>query len=105
HKYATERQLLANLPFQRRTVHLLVPVNPDGSLRTDWLTLLTSPRAGDPDKADVGRELWLPRFPGENNGGKTYFLAEGFATVFGLRREGGDPLPEKPDGRSDRNPV
>ena len=29
-KYAAERNLLAELPFRPRTIHLLIPLNADG---------------------------------------------------------------------------
>ena len=105
HKYADERGLLDNLAFQQRKVHLLLPLNADGSLRTEWLPLLTTPGERNPERADIGLEDWLPRFPGENNGGKAYYLADHLGDVCGVSQENGDPLPAEPTGRADRNPV
>ncbi len=106
HKYATDRNLLANLPFQRRTVHLLIPLNADGSLRgTGFVALSTPVVVKNKPKDQPGREVFLPRFPGENNGGRAYYLAESFNTVFGIRADVGEPLPCEPVQRTDRNPV
>src|SRR5438094_25121 len=106
HKYARDRELLDHLPFQRRTVHLLIQLRPNGSLRVDGLHLLTTPVSrGRQTREEIGQEVWLPRFPGENNGGRAYYLAESYWTVLGLRKETGEPLPDEPEDRQDRNPV
>jgi hypothetical protein len=56
-------------------------------------------------KDEPGQEHQLPRFPGENNGGKAYYLAESFTAIFGVRKESGETLPLEPKARSDRNPI
>lgn len=116
HQYAERQKLLASLPFQRRTVHLAVPLRRDGTLRGEGLVLLTTAvQKGKQTREEIGQEVWLPRFPGENNGGKAYYLAEHLATVCGVRKEAsrkgtaggtiGAALPDEPEGREDRNPV
>jgi CRISPR-associated protein Csd1 len=106
HDYASRKKLLASLPFQRRTIHWLVPVIANGEVRGAGLVPLSTPvRKGKTTKEEPGQELLLPRFPGENNGGKAYYLAENFATVFGVRRDAGETLPAEPKTRQDRNPV
>jgi CRISPR-associated protein Csd1 len=116
YRYATQKQLLDNLPFQRRTVHLAIPIRRDGTLRGDGLVLFTTKvLKGKSEKDEIGREVWLPRFPGENNGGKAYYLAEHIATVLGIRKDtvakggteipAGATLPADPKDRKDRNPV
>ncbi len=105
HRYAEQRKLLDRLPFQMRTVHLLIPLKADGSVRGNGFVPLTTPRTvGEKTKEEPGRELLLPRFPGENNGGKAYYLAESFQCVLGVRKESGEPLPVSDAGK-DRNPV
>src|SRR4051812_10441086 len=105
HKYATDRQLLANLPFQRRAGHLLISLNADGSPRgTGFVPLSTPVVVKGKTKEEPGLDLYLPRFPGENNGGRAYYLAESFHTVFGVRVAAGELLPREPVDRTDRNP-
>ncbi len=116
YKRASSDKLLDNLPFQRRTVHLAIPLRRDGTLRGDGLVLFTTKvRKGKTEKEEIGQEVWLPRFPGENNGGKAYYLAEQITTVLGLRKEpvtrdgaeidAGHALPIEAVDRKDRNPV
>jgi len=104
--YAVRKKLLVSLPFQVRTVHWLIPLKTNGEVRGGGFVPLHTPvRRGKTTKEEPGQELLLPRFPGENNGGKAYYLAENFATVFGVRRETGETLPVEPKTRQDRNPV
>lgn len=104
--YAQSRQLLADLPLQRRTLHALIDLNPDGTLRLPHLTELTNLDAKG--KESLGFDYLLPRFPGENNGGKTYFLAEGSVAVFGRDKTTGNPIsaPVNADSKlKDKNPT
>ena len=105
YRYAEQRKLLERLPFQVRTVHQLIPLKADGSVRGNVFVPLTTPvTVGTKTKEEPGRGLLLPRFPGENNGGKAYYLAESFQCALGIRRESGEPLPATDTGQ-DRNPV
>jgi CRISPR-associated protein Csd1 len=105
YEYAVRKKLLAGLPFQLRTVHWLIPLK-NGEIRGGgFVPLSTLVTRGNKTKEEPGREFLLPRFPGENNGGKAYYLAENFATLFGVRRESGETLPVEPKTRPDRNPV
>ena len=55
HKYAEQRKLLDRLPFQMRTVHLLIPLNADGSLRGNGFVPQTTPvKIGGQDEGRAG---------------------------------------------------
>ena len=101
--YANDRKLLDDLPLQRRTLHALIPLDADGKLRMPYLIPLSTPDAKG--KAAAGQEYLLPRFPGENNGGKAYFLAEGAVAVFGRDKVSGEPIPATQTGKKDKNPT
>ncbi len=113
HRYAESKGLMSRLPFQDRTVHWLVPLNADGSLAGEGLIELTTPAAGtkgrgggkDANKETPGRTRRLPRFPGDNNGGRAHYLADRFSTVFGVRQDAAEWLPATARTRTDRNPV
>ena len=99
--YAINRRLLERLPLQRRTVHALIPLDVEGRLLLPHLIPLSTPDAKGKEVA--GREFWLPRFPGENNGGRAYFLAEGAVAVFGRDKTDGTPIPAAQPSRTDKN--
>ncbi len=106
HEYAQSRKLLADLPLQRRTLHALIDLDADGKLRLPYLKQLTQPDAKG--KESAGFDYLLPRFPGENNGGKAYFLAEGSVALFGRDKTTGEPIaaPVKADSKEkDKNPT
>jgi CRISPR-associated protein Csd1 len=95
YQYAQERNLLADLPFQRRTVHLLIPLNGDGSLRGVGFDLLTTPVVlNDETKEKSGQEFLLPRFPGEKNNTKAQYLADPVHVVLGVKKETLEPYSE-----------
>jgi CRISPR-associated protein Csd1 len=102
YEYAQKNRLLDNLPLQRRVVHALIAINYDGQLRIHHLIPLT--HTDEKGKERPGQERLMPRFPGENNGGKAYFLAENCTTVLGVEhsedtKKGispGDPLCSDP---------
>src|SRR5689334_7451375 len=91
HDYAASRQLLDDLPLQRRALHALIPLDAEGMLRLPYLVPVT--HQDERGKEVAGRDYLLPRFPGENNGGKAYFLAEGSIAVFGREKKTGEPIP------------
>lgn len=103
HDLAKSQRLLDELPLQRRTLHALIPLSRDGELRLPHLILLF--RADAKGKERPGVERLLPRFPGENNGGKAYFLAESTIPVLGRNKETGEPIFADPDNapRSEKN--
>ncbi len=106
YEYAQSRKLLADLPLQRRTLHALIDLDADGKLRLPYLKELTQPDAKG--KESAGFDYLLPRFPGENNGGKAYFLAEGSVALFGRDKTTGEtiPAPVKADSKEkDKNPT
>lgn len=88
--YAQKHRLLEELPLQKRSVHALIALNSDGSLHHDYLVPLTQP--DDRGKERPSQEKLMPRFPGENNGGKAYFLAENSIAVLGRDKVSGEPL-------------
>ncbi len=100
--YAQKHQLFDSLPLQKRTVHFLIPLSADGTLRGDYLVPLfhTSARGKD----ELGQEHMMPRFPGENNGGKAYFLAESTIAVLGCDKDTGRCLPAPTDSKM-KNPT
>src|SRR5205085_8757758 len=87
---------------QRRTLHALVPLDTAGRLALSHFIPLSTPDAKG--KGAFGREYLPPRFPGENNGGKAYFLAEGAVAVFGRDKTSGEPIPAAQTGKKDKNP-
>lgn len=94
HKYAEQRNLLARLPFQVRTVHLLLPLNADGSPRGSGFVPLTTPvTVGEKTKEEPGQKLMLPRFPGEKNNTRAQYLADPLRVVLGLGKDSANPLP------------
>jgi len=90
-QYAGERNLLADLAFQRRTVHLLIPLNPDGSPRGAGFIPLSTP-VKDNTKEEPGRKLFLPRFPGEKNNTRAQYLADPIHVVLGISKDTLEPL-------------
>lgn len=92
--FAQERRLLDDLPIQKRTIHFLVPLTLEGELVGNGVIPLFEKNAKGQE--ELGADLPMPRFPGENNGGKAYFLAESCVCVFGRSKETGEPLPAAP---------
>src|SRR5664279_3045453 len=89
--YAQKHELFESLPLQNRTVHFLIPLNKDGTLRGDFLIPLTHMNVKG--KEEIGQERLMPRFPGENNGGKAYFMAEGTVALLGRDKDTGECIP------------
>jgi CRISPR-associated protein Csd1 len=100
--YSQKHKLFESLPLQKRIVHFLIPLTKDGTLREDILVPLmhTNTRG----KEEVGQERLMPRFPGENNGGKAYFLAEGTVAILGCDKDTGAPIPA-PSDKKMKNPT
>ncbi|GAA4447926.1 hypothetical protein GCM10023156_10410 [Novipirellula rosea] len=67
--------------------------------------LISLSHIDDKGKVRAGKNMRLPRFPGENNGGKSYFLAEGSGAVFGMEKKSGKPIaaPTATDSRKKDN--
>lgn len=98
---AGERSLLKDIHLQKRKVHVLIPLTEGGDLAAQGvLTLNSEDRSG---KSVLGRQLLMPRFPGENNGGKAYFLAESCTYVLGFETPSGQGIALRDTGRS--NPA
>ena len=78
-----EKQLLfERVHLQAREVHFLIPINSEGELIGQGLIPLTD--SDSKGKEILGKRLLMPSFPGENNGGKAYFLTEKAVTVLGI---------------------
>ncbi|MEX1028103.1 MAG: type I-C CRISPR-associated protein Cas8c/Csd1 [Candidatus Paceibacterota bacterium] len=103
--YAQRHRLLDDLPVQRRTLHALIDLKADGELRLPYLVRLSQTDEGG--REALGMDYALPRFPGENNGGKAYFLAEGSIAVFGRDKKTGEPIPAPgaDKKKKDKNPT
>ena len=92
--FAQERRLLDGLPVQDRTIHFYLPINSDGELVGSGAIALFQKDARGKDR--LGLNLPMPRFPGENNGGKSYFLAESCVHVFGRDNDKGEAISSDP---------
>ncbi len=90
HEYSLQHRLLADLHLQKRVIHLLIPLTTDGNLRSQQMQLLS--QLDEKGKERPGQERLMPRFPGENNGGRAYFLAESSIAVLGRDKKTGDPI-------------
>lgn len=86
--YAQKQKLFDDLPLQKRNVHVLIAIDKQGVLRADTLIPLTQQDAKGKER--IGQEHLMPRFPGENNGGKSYFLAESVIATLGRDKESGE---------------
>ena len=100
---ALERRLLDTEHLERRSVHILVPLTSEGALAAEGVIPLTA--ADEKGKTGLGKRLVMTRFPGENNGGKAYFLAESCAYVLGIETPSGRglALPGERESLSDRS--
>jgi len=99
--YAEQHHLLAEGPLQKRDIYVLIPLDANGKLRFDHLIPLT--HTDKKGKERPGQEHLMPRFPGENNGGKAYFLAENPIAVLGRDKVTGDPI--QADSKKSKNPT
>ncbi len=92
--YAQKQKLFDNLPLQKRNVHVLIAIDKQGDLRANTLIQLTHQDAKGKER--IGQEHLMPRFPGENNGGKAYFLAESTIATLGRDKKSGECIPVDP---------
>jgi CRISPR-associated protein Csd1 len=96
---ADHQKLFETIHLQRRQLHMLIPLTLGGEVKGNGLIPLYSK---DKRCKDVlGQDRLLPRFPGENNGGKAYFLAESCLPVLGIEKNTGEgiPFPSKKEKR------
>ena len=106
HEYALNQQLVDSVELTRRTIHLALNLNRDGTVPLDnaWVALdLLDPKDKKNQKRILGRSYLMPRFPGENNGGKAHFLADVCGTVFGVDPKSGFAWPDDP--KVGKNPT
>jgi hypothetical protein len=92
--YAQKQKLFDDLPLQKKDVHVLIAIDKHGDLRANTLIPLTQRDAKGKER--IGQEHLMPRFPGENNGGKSYFLAESTIATFGRDKKSGECIPVDP---------
>lgn len=102
YEFARHRNLFAKVHLQERELHLLIPLNKDGELtQAELLPLYSHDKNG---KETLGQERILPRFPGENNGGKAYFLADSCLAVLGIDKKNGKGIPFTAEEKKKKNP-
>ncbi len=90
YEFSQENALFDNVHLQERDLHLLIPINMNGELtQNELLPLYSSDAAG---REVLGHKKLLPRFPGENNGGKAYFLAESCLALLGVDKKNGESI-------------
>ncbi len=99
--FAQNQKLFEALPLQKRDVHILISIDKKGNLRSNTFTPLIQQDTKGKDR--IGQEHLMPRFPGENNGGKAYFLAENSIAVLGRDKTSGEYLPVDP--KKGKNPT
>ena len=98
HEYAQDENLVAAIELTDRTIHLVLVLDANGEIDPAhaW-NELTSPsksaKKGE-NKEVPGESRRMPRFPGENNGGKAHFLADTCGPVLGVDPKVGKPLPD-----------
>jgi CRISPR-associated protein Csd1 len=92
--FAQNQKLFDHLPLQKKDVHVLISIDKHGELRSNTLIPLTQPDAKGKER--IGQERLMPRFPGENNGGKAYFLAESSIAVLGQDKISGECISVDP---------
>lgn len=92
--YAQKQKLFDDLPLQKKDVHVLIAIDKHGDLRANTLIPLTQRDAKGKER--IGQEHLMPRFPGENNGGKSYFLAESTIATLGRDKKSGECIPVDP---------
>lgn len=92
--FAQNQNLFDDLPLQKRDIHVLIAIDKQGDLRSNTLIPLTQQDAKGKER--IGQEHLMPRFPGENNGGKAYFLAENAIAVLGRDKTSGECIPIDP---------
>lgn len=92
--YAQQQKLFDDLPLQKRNVHVLIAIDKQGDLRANTLIQLTHQDANGKER--IGQEHLMPRFPGENNGGKAYFLAESTIATLGRDKINGECISVDP---------
>jgi CRISPR-associated protein Cas8c/Csd1 subtype I-C len=100
YEYAQDENLVEAIELTDRTIHLILVLDDDGSIDPahPW-RLLTSP-SKNPKKGETkevpGQSMRMPRFPGENNGGKAHFLADTCGPLLGVDPKTGKALPDDP---------
>ena len=99
--YAKEANLVESMEVKDRLVHLVLNLQPDGSVNdaAPWDSLtrtIVSKNKTKGGKTELGRPTLMPEFPGVNNGGKAYFLADLSDKVLGVNGLTGEPLPDDP---------
>ncbi|MBM3435159.1 MAG: type I-C CRISPR-associated protein Cas8c/Csd1 [Bacteroidetes bacterium] len=92
--FAQSQKLFDNLPLQKWDVHVLIAIDEKGVLRSNTLIPLTQQDVKGKER--IGQDHLVPRFPGENNGGKAYFLFENSIAVLGRDKISGECISVDP---------
>ncbi|MGQ9745523.1 MAG: type I-C CRISPR-associated protein Cas8c/Csd1 [Dissulfurimicrobium sp.] len=95
---AQHRGLFESVHLQSRDIHLLIPINEEGELTQKGVIPLFS--TDEKGKNILGQKWSLPRFPGENNGGKAYFLADSCLALLGIDKKTGDTISLTEEGKA-----
>lgn len=100
YEYAQDANLVESIELTDRTIHLVLVLSEDGSIDLEhaWKPLTSPskvPKIGV-TKEVPGQSMLMPRFPGENNGGKAHFLADTCGPVLGVDPKTGQALPDDP---------
>src|SRR4051812_46029409 len=94
--YAQAESLIEAIELTDRTIHLALNLQEDGSvdLRNAWSPLTSEIPGKKPGetRSVLGQSFRMPRFPGENNGGKAHFLADTCGPVLGIEPRTGEAL-------------
>jgi len=100
HEYAEDEKLVEAIELTDRTIHLVLVLDEDGEIDPEhaWKELTSPskrPKKGE-NKEVPGESRRMPRFPGENNGGKAHFLADTCGPVLVVDPKTGKALPDDP---------
>ncbi len=101
YEFAQSQKLLDNLPLQEWDVHVLIAIDKEGNLRANTLIPLTQQDAKGKER--IRQDHLVPSFPGENNGGKAYFLFGNSIAVLGRDQINGECIPA--DTKKGKNPT
>jgi len=106
YEYARSRRLIDEIELTQRTLHLALVLQDDGSVEplAAWQSFDKEVEGKKGEKKIVLGELRvMPRFPGENNGGKAHFLADLCGPVLGVDAKTGAALSDDP--KVGKNPT
>ena len=99
HEYAQDENLVEAIELTDRTIHLVLVLDENGEIDPEHAWHVLSSPSKNPKKGETkevpGQSMRMPRFPGENNGGKADFLADTCGPVLGVEPKTGKPAPRR----------